>query len=142
MVCVYIMCARGKVRCPEPEKFSARRLWKATKESIFALLCPVILLLGISTGFVTATEVGIIGCVYSIFVSVIYGTFSIKGLVKALKDTLMSSASIMFLMGIGSILAWIMTYERVPQSITTALTGITNNKYVVILLVIAILLFQ
>lgn len=141
MVCVYIMCARGKVRCPEPEKFSARRLWKATKESIFALLCPVILLLGISTGFVTATEVGIIGCVYSIFVSVIYGTFSIKGLVKALKDTLMSSASIMFLMGIGSILAWIMTYERVPQSITTALTGITNNKYVVILLVIAILLF-
>ena len=141
MVCVYLMCARGKVRCPEPEKFSMRRLWNATRDSIFALLCPVILLLGISTGFATATEVGIIGCVYSIFVSIIYRTFSIKGLIKALKDTLMSSASIMFLMGIGNVLAWIMTYERVPQAITTAMTSMTSNKHVVLVIIIAILLF-
>ena len=141
MICVYIMCARGKVKCPEPEPFSARHLWDATKHSIFALLCPAILLLGISTGFATATEVGIIGCVYSIFVSIIYRTFSLKGLLQALKDTLMSSASIMFLMGIGNVLAWIMTKEQVPQSITKALTGMTDNKYIVLLIIMAILLF-
>lgn len=141
MGCVYFMCARGKVTCPKPEKFSVRRLLKATKDSVFALLCPVILLLGISTGFASATEIGIIGCVYSILVSIIYKTFSWKGLLQALKDTLMSSASIMFLMGIGNVLAWVMTYERVPQTITTAMTSVTNNKYVVLLIIIAILLF-
>lgn len=141
MVCVYIMCARGKVQCPEPEKFSLKRLWDATRRSIFALLCPVILLLGISTGVATATEVGIIGCVYSIFVSIIYKEFSFKGLFKALKDTLISSASIMFLMGIGSVLAWIMTKEQVPQAITKMLTGMTDSKYVVMLIILAILLF-
>ncbi|MBU5627478.1 TRAP transporter large permease [Oscillibacter sp. MSJ-2] len=141
MVCVYVMCARGKVKCPEPEPFSAKRLWDATKHSIFALLCPVILLVGISTGFATATEVGIIGCVYSIFVSIIYRTFSLKGLLQALRDTLMSSASIMFLMGIGNVLAWIMTKEQVPQAITKALTGMTDSKYIVLLIIMAILLF-
>lgn len=141
MVCVYIMCAKGKVACPPPTKFSWTHLLQATKHSVFALLCPVILLVGISSGVATATEVGIIGCVYSIFVSVIYKTFSWKGLLTALKDTLMSSASIMFLMGVGNVLAWVMTKERVPQKVTCAITGMTDSKYVVILLILFILLF-
>lgn len=141
MVCVYIMCAKGKVACPPPTKFSWAHLLQATKHSVFALLCPVILLVGISSGVATATEVGIIGCVYSIFVSVIYKTFSWKGLLTALKDTLMSSASIMFLMGVGNVLAWVMTKERVPQKVTGAITGMTDSKYVVILLILLILLF-
>ena len=141
MVWVYWLCARGKVVCPEPAKFSTTNLLKATTHSIFALLCPVLLFIGVSSGVTTATEVGILGCVYSIFVSIIYKTFSIKGLIKALKDTLMSSASIMFLMGIGNVLAWIMTKERVPQTITNALTSLTDSKYVVLLIIMFILLF-
>ena len=138
---VYYLCARGKVKCPDPVPFSAKRLWEATKHSIFALLCPVILIAGISSGVATATEVGIIGCVYSIIVSIIYRTFSLKELVKALKDTLTSSASIMFLMGVGNTLAWIMTREQVPQTITRALTDMTNSKIVVMLIIMVIILF-
>lgn len=141
MVYVYFMCASGRVQCPDPEPFNARKLWDATKHSIFALLCPVILLVGISSGFATATEVGIVGCVYSLFVSIIYRTFSLKMLYQALKDTLMSSASIMFLMGFGSVMAWVMTKEQVPQAITGALVGMTNSKYIVELIILVILLF-
>lgn len=141
MIWVYVLCATGRVKCPKPERFNLHKWLSATKHSIFALLCPVILLLGISTGFATATEIGIIGCVYSLFVSVIYRTFSFKMLYQALKDTLMSSASIMFLMGVGSVLAWIMTKERLPQMITTALVGMTDNRYIILLIILFLLLF-
>lgn len=141
MVYVYFLCAKGEVTCPEPERFDFSFFVSATKHSIFALLCPVILLVGISSGVATATEVGIIGCVYSIIVSILYKTFSWKGLMKALKDTLMSSASIMFLMGVGNVLAWVMTKERVPHAVTAAVTSVTDNKYIVLFLIMLILLF-
>ncbi len=47
MAQIYFMCATGKVQCPEPEKFSLKKLITATKRSIFALLCPVLLFLGV-----------------------------------------------------------------------------------------------
>ena len=141
MLAVYILCTKNPSLCPAPEKFSLKRLAKATQHSIFALLCPVLLFIGVSSGVATATEVGILGCVYSILVSIIYKTFSFQALMKALKDTLMSSASIMFLMGIGNTLAWIMTREQVPQHITNTLTGLTDSKYVVLVIAMAILLF-
>lgn len=97
MAQIYFMCATGKVQCPEPEKFSLKKLITATKRSIFALLCPVLLFLGVGTGVATATEVGILGCVYAIFVSIIYKTFSLKNLIDALKKTITSASSIMSL---------------------------------------------
>ena len=141
MAQIYFMCATGKVQCPEPEKFSLKKLITATKRSIFALLCPVLLFLGVGTGVATATEVGILGCVYAIFVSIIYKTFSLKNLIDALKKTITSASSIMFLTGVGSVIAWVMTKEQVPQTITNALVGFTSSKYVVLLIILFILLF-
>ena len=141
MAQIYFMCATGKVQCPEPEKFSLKKLITTTKRSIFALLCPVLLFLGVGTGVATATEVGILGCVYAIFVSIIYKTFSLKNLIDALKKTITSASSIMFLTGVGSVIAWVMTKEQVPQTITNALVGFTSSKYVVLLIILFILLF-
>jgi TRAP-type C4-dicarboxylate transport system permease large subunit len=89
MVTVYVMCSRNMVDIPAPGKFSVKRLWTTAKHGFFALCTPIVLIWGISSGTVTATEAGIIGVVYALFVGLIYKELTLKKLYEALKDTLL-----------------------------------------------------
>lgn len=131
----YFMAIRGKVAMPEPDKFDPKELWKTFKNGFFAIMAPVILLGGILSGIVTATETGIIAVIYSIIVGLIYRELTWKNLSEAFTSTIVSTAVIMYMIGMGKAIGWVITIEQMPQMASSILLGITNNKYIMLLII-------
>ena len=131
----YFLVKTGRVKAPPRRKFSTSYLWKTIKEGFWALLAPLVLLGCIMSGTVTASESGIIAIVYSIIVALGYREFSLKSFIHALHSTLMSSVTILFIIGMGYGIGWVLTIERVPQDLTIMMLSLTQNKYIILFLI-------
>ncbi len=140
MIANYLFYTSGKVKMPAPVPFSWHRLWQTFKDGFFALMCPVVLVVTMTVGFVTPTEAGIVGLVYSIIVGIIYKEITIKSFLEACQQTVITCALIMFLMGLGSAVGWLLTAENVPRQLSNAMLSVTDNKYVILLFINVILL--
>lgn len=138
---VYIGASRGLIAAPEPEPFNAKLLFTSAKKGFFALLAPFVILGGMLGGIVTPTEAGAIAAIYAIICSVIYKEFNYRNLKDALITSLGSTALIMFLIGVGSAMGWIVSAEQLPQLLSDLLLGITENKYMMLLIINILLLF-
>lgn len=114
----------------------------SAKESFFAILMTVIILLGIIGGMVTPTEASIIAVVYGILVGFfVYKELTIKRLIESMKTTVVSSAAIMVLVGLANVFAYILTKEQIPQMVADTMLSMTTNKYIILLLVNLLLIF-
>ncbi|OPL09571.1 MAG: hypothetical protein AVO33_00315 [delta proteobacterium ML8_F1] len=140
MVTNYLIAVRGKIAIPEPEPFDIKEVWITLKNGFFAIMAPALLLGGILSGVVTATETGIIAVVYSMLVGVIYKELTFKGLLDNLKSTIYATAVIMYMIGMGKAIGWVVTMEQMPQAAAGVLITLTNNKYVMLLIINALLL--
>lgn len=110
------------------------------RRAYFTLLLIVIVIGGILGGIFTATEAAAIAVVYSFFLSVvIYREIGMKDLPQILLNTGITTAVVMLLIGASSGMSWIMTMANIPQTVSDALLGMSDNP-VVILLTINILL--
>ena len=118
-----------------------KRLWIATRDGFWALLSPVIILGGIYSGFFTPTEAAAVSVVYSIIVSVfVYREMSWKELYETFVASAVLNGVTSFLLGYSTVFSTFMTFEQVPQMITTFLTGVSDNPAVVLLIINLILL--
>ena len=97
---------------------------------------------GLVTGIVTPTEAGIVAVVFSILVGFFYKELSFKEIRGALIETVKSTSIIMVLIGVSSVISWIYTYERLPQMAAVAILSLSQNKYVILLLVNIFLLIM
>lgn len=140
MVTNYLFYISGKVKMPKPVPFRWSYLWKTLKEGFWALLCPILLVVTMSVGFVTPTEAGIVGLAYSILVGIIYREITWKKFLEACEQTVITCALIMFLMGLGSAVGWLLTAENLPRQLANAMMAISDSKYVILLLINIILL--
>lgn len=119
-----------------------REILHSGKESFFAILMTVIILGGIWLGIVTPTEASVIAVVYGILVGFfIYKALTIKGLIKCMKECVVSSSAIMVLVGMANVFAYILTKEQIPQMVADAMLSLTTNKYIILLLINVLLLF-
>lgn len=139
MIANYFIAVSGKVACPPPTKFRISEVWRTFKEGFFALMAPVIMLICLLSGIATATETGIIAVIYSLIASFIYKELHWKDLIATMKETVESSAIIMFLIGMGYGIGYVLTLARIPQKLTEALLGVTTNKYIMLLLIMLFL---
>lgn len=113
----------------------------ATKEGIWALLSPVIILGGIYSGIFTPTEAACVSVIYSVVISLfVYKDMKPKDLFNVLLDAAVLNGITSFLLGYSTVFSTFMTFEKVPQMITLFLTGVSSNPYVVLLLINLILL--
>lgn len=95
---------------PLEPKMPAKEMAKAGLESLWALLAPVIIIGGILSGKFTATEAGMISCVYSILVGVfVYKQLDLKTFLNALRGSVLGTAQILFLIAMSNVFAWILT---------------------------------
>lgn len=114
----------------------------SAKESFFAILMTVIILVGIVGGIVTPTEASIIAVVYGILVGFfVYKELTIERLIASMKTTVVSSAAIMVLVGMANVFAYILTKEQIPQMVADGMLSMTTNKYIILLLVNLLLIF-
>lgn len=114
--------------------------WKIWVEAIPSLLAVIIVMGGILGGAFTATEAGVVMCLYCGVLAAIYREMDLKTLYNLLADTMKSSATILFLIAASSIMSYVMSYSGIPAAISSVLMSISNNRYVLLLIMNVFLL--
>lgn len=143
-ICLMIMCylyAKKHNVDNGTGSFSLRQVWLAFKKSFFALITPLIIIGGVISGIFTATEAGIVACLYGLVCGFfIYKTLKLKDLVGIFKRAASTSAMLMMLMGISSIYSYIFARENLAVVINEFMLSVSTNPTVVVLIIIGIML--
>jgi len=122
-------------------KFSIKNVLKNAIEAIWALFVPVIIIGGIYGGIFSATEAAVVACVYGFIVGkFIYRELSIKATTTAFISSAITVSSILIVVATGSVLGKILTIEGVPKMVETALTSMSSNIFVLLIVINLILL--
>lgn len=141
MVAVSIS-ARKRGYMPEKAKPSSfKEVLIAVKDGIWALIFPVILIVGIRFGVFTPSEAGAFAAVYALFVgAVIYKELTWESFRQTLKDSAMDIGGIMLIIALSGIFGYGIVYDKVPQTLAAFLIGITNNPVILLFVLIVFLL--
>lgn len=123
------------------ERSSLRQVARTFIDAIPSLLLLVIVIGGIITGVFTATEASAIAVFYTLVLGFIYKEISIPDLPTILLDSSVTTAVVMLLIGASMSMSWVMSYENIPQNISSTLLAISDNKYVILLIINLLLLF-
>lgn len=121
------------------EKTTLNEKIKVVLDAIPSLLLVIIVIGGILKGIFTATEGSAIAVVYSLGLSLIYKEMSIKSLPKILFSSAQMTSIVIFMIGVSSIMSWVMAFTNIPQIIAKSILGITDN-YAIILIIMNVLM--
>lgn len=121
------------------EKIPAKVVLKVLWEAVPSLMLIVIVIGGILGGAFTPTEGSAIAVCYALGLSLIYKTIKVSDLKNILLESAKLTSIIVFLIGLSSIMSWILAFTKIPTLIASALLGVSNSP-VVILLIMNILL--
>lgn len=139
MLVIYFIAKKRGYRAKT--KFTAKEAGKVVLQAIPCLLLIVIVIGGIIFGVFTATEGSVVAVVYSLILSLfVYKSIKIKELPKIFKDSAEMTGIIIFLIGVSSIMSWVMAFTNIPAIVSAGLLAISSNKYVIFLLINVILL--
>jgi tripartite ATP-independent transporter DctM subunit len=112
------------------------------KRAIMSLLLIIIVIGGILKGIFTATEAAAVAVLYSFLLTVIiYREIKPKELPEILKQTGITTAVVMLLIGASSGMSWIMTMANIPQTVSSALVNLSDNPIIILLTINLLLLF-
>ncbi|MBP5211951.1 MAG: TRAP transporter large permease, partial [Pyramidobacter sp.] len=139
-----VMCARIAIKSPETfprgQYTPMRERWNIFKKAVWSLLAPVIIVFGMTSGVVSPTEAGVVAVLYSILLGVIYRTLKWKALWNAVRESMVMAASSLILFGFASTMSYILTMEMLPNKLAALILSLTQNKYVVLILIDLLLL--
>lgn len=129
------------------EKISASEwigmLGKRTGTAIPALIMPFIILGGIYSGAMTASESAGIACLYAIPVAMfIYKKMNVRQLGETLHEGAVTTGVVMCMIGVVMMMSRVLTQVGLPQTICNALLSISDNKYVILLMITGALIAQ
>lgn len=137
--CVYVYFRCRKLGVRDEKTYTREERKHVWKESVLALMYPVIVLGSIYTGFATPTEAAAIAFVYVVVIEVfVYKTMRFKDLVNACGKALVSSGSILLIIGTAGVLNWLITTMQIPATISALITANVTSKVGFLLLVGAI----
>lgn len=143
-VCLMAMCyiyARRYNVDSGADKFSFSAVWVSFRHAFWALITPFIIVGGVITGIFTATESGIIACLYGLICGLfIYRTLKLRDLPGIFKRAAASSAMLMMIMGICNIYSYIFAKENLANVIKEMMLSISTDPIVVVMIIIGIML--
>jgi len=129
----------AKRRGYPPERDAAPKLAEigsAFRGGIWALMFPVILLLGLRFGIFTPSEIGAFAVVYAIFIGImIYRKLKAQPFIDALEGSLIDIGSVMFLIALSAVFSYGIVLERIPELVSDTILGVTDSANGVMLLV-------
>lgn len=137
MIISFFICRKQGVGAPK--RFSWRELLQKTREGVWALLAPVVILGGIIGGVFTPTEAAAVGVLYALFVGfVIHKELKLKDMPGIILESA-STTAIVMLMVVGAFLySWIITVDQVPQQVARLILGISTNPVVVLFMFVGL----
>lgn len=123
------------------ERISLKTALKVFIDAVPSLLLIFIVIGGILAGIFTATEGSVVAVVYSLILAVVfYRSIKISDLPKILKESAEMTGIIVFLIGVSSIMSWVMAFTGVPRAIASSLLSISSSRIVILLIMNVILL--
>jgi len=141
LLMIYSYYLAVKRHYPKGESFSFKVLLKALGESIWGLGTILIVVFGVVFGIFTATESAAIACLYAIIVSVfIYKEMKFKDLIPIMKNSIKVLSTVLVLIAASGPFGFCITYLRIPDMVVKSILALTTNKYILLLLINAILL--
>ncbi|MGG0716202.1 TRAP transporter large permease [Robertmurraya massiliosenegalensis] len=141
MITIYIQVKSGREICPVDPPAPLSYKWKTFKAALLTLGTPIIVLYGMVGGLVTPTQAGILAVVYTIIIGFIYRELTWSKMVEVFKESALLTSHVIFLVAIAGMLGWIVTYERVGETLTNFFLSLTDSHFLVLLIILVILLF-
>ena len=139
MVVAYIIAKQNKY--PTTARLPAKVVFKYFVDAIPSLILIAIILGGISSGVFTATESAAVAVAYTLFLAmVVYKSIKPSDLPAILRDACETTAVIMFLIAASAVMSFVMSFTGLPDAIGNALLSVSDNKYVILLLINLLLL--
>ncbi|WP_062192413.1 TRAP transporter large permease subunit [Caldimonas taiwanensis] len=138
--CTWWWLVRKDKIVPPPRK-SAREIRVALRESLWALMLPVIILVGLRLGVFTPTEAAVVAAVYALFVStVIYRELSLRQLYPIFVASARTSAVIMFLVAAAMVSAWLITVADLPSMVIDLLEPLIDRPTLLLVAILVLVL--
>lgn len=120
---------------------SLKQIVTATVKVWPALLAPVVIMGGILGGVFTATEAGVVACVYSLLVSMIwYRIMRWRDLPAVLADAAVTTAMVAGILAMAGVLGWLLSYLNFNDEVLGALKGVTESRLLMLFLLTVIML--
>jgi C4-dicarboxylate transporter DctM subunit len=140
-MCIYAyFYCRGQ-EMPVRPRPTFREVVATLRESIWALLLPVLIFGGIYSGIFTANEAAVVSCIYAFFIEiVIHRDMKLGDVKKVVVSSAVTSATLLVIVAGASIFGEYLTFEQLPNRIANAVVASINNKYVFLLAVNILLL--
>jgi len=141
LVLVYVISKRKKLH-PELTKFDRKHFTHTIADGSLAMLMPVVVILVVSFGVATASESAGIACLYAVLIGMlVYRELKPKDLFPAIKKTVITSSSVMLVIGTSMIFSWILGVEQIPTVTANFLLGLNVPRWVLLLIIDALILF-
>ena len=136
MVLSRLLLRRNAQLMTTSETFSPGKVWKTFRESVWALIVPIIILGGIYGGIFTPTEAGAIAVVYACFVGLfVYRDIRFRDLPSILAGSALTSGTILVLVIMATTFGRLITLERIPVMLAEWLTTVSDSPIVILLLI-------
>jgi tripartite ATP-independent transporter DctM subunit len=137
---VRLLVALGKIEAPRAVPFTLGRLGRSALYGMPALVAPAIIFIGIVSGLATPTEAGVVAVAYTLLLGVVYRSLTLRVLPEVLRETIESTAIIMYIIAVSSALSYVFVSEGTGFLMTRLIMGMTDSPAVFLLLANVVLL--
>lgn len=122
-------------------RFKLGEVGQVLIQALPCLFMIVIVIGGIISGIFTATEGSVVAVVYSLVLSLFfYKSIRLKDLPELFLASAQMTGIIVFLIGVSSIMSWVMAFTGIPSAVSRVLLGLSDNRYVILLIINVVLL--
>ncbi|MCC5937609.1 MAG: TRAP transporter large permease [Lunatimonas sp.] len=140
MVVTYVISVKRKY--PKRPKTPTLQMLRTFYQAFWAIMMTLVILFGIIGGVFTPTEASIVAVIYAMAVGLlVYRELEFKAIPRIILESAKTTASLMVLVGFANLFAWIMTVEELPQLIADSLLNLTENKFILLLMINLLLIF-
>lgn len=140
---VYCFIVAVKRKYPREKDITAKRIITAFVKAIPAIGAMLVVVGSVLLGWMTATEASAAACIYTFIVTFFFeraGTA--RDVISAFAKTVRTIGSVLILAACATAFSWVITYLRIPQMVSAGLLAITDNWYLMLLIINVILLIM
>ena len=137
---VYVLSRRRGFH-PTYKKFDWSDSLKTSKDGVLAMIMPLVIVVTVSFGIATASESAGVAVFYALILGFfVYRELKVKDVGPILKKTVLTSSSIMLIVGFSMIFTWILAMERIPYTVGALILSLNVSKFWILLLIDIIIL--
>lgn len=140
MITVHFTSKKRGYRPEGARRARFSEIWHEIIRSFWALLFPILLLVGIRIGLFTASEVGSFACIYALVVGVlIYKEVNWQSFVECLRISVSDIGGIMFMISMTGVFGYGIPVDKIPQKLTTLMLSMTDSTVLITFMILFLL---